>query len=128
MLAHPVDLDVTGYGVRHSSAQASVVHYNFMPRLLRGLERAVLVWVVAIPLMFIPFLAILVLPAAIGLSVYLIYSRMHAPDVARACKGTCPDCGFEQAFDLPLKFELPLDVECARCNRELRLEEHHFAN
>jgi hypothetical protein len=50
MIAHPVDLDITGYQPEHSFARASVVHYDLIHRLARGLKLSALVWFVAIPL------------------------------------------------------------------------------
>ena len=119
-----IDLDVVGWGTGHGSANAEVLHYGLWRRLARALTAVGLVWLVAIPAMFIPWIALLVFPSAIGLSVFLFMVRMRAPDVARVCHGTCPDCGCVQTFDLPVRFELPLHIECANCSRELTLEQH----
>ena len=81
-----------------------------------------LIWLVAIPLLFVPWLFVLILPTAAVSSVYFFAVRMRAPDVARTCSGTCPDCGYEGRFDLPMHFELPLEIGCPQCNRELVLE------
>lgn len=124
MTTHGVDLEVVGWGPDHGEAKAEVAHYNFWPRLLHALEAVALVWLVAIPLMFVPWLVILILPLAIGLSVYLAAIRLRAPEVASECRGTCPDCGYSGALDLPMRFELPLAIECPKCSRELTLEEH----
>ena len=125
MLLHPIDLDVVGWTAEHGSAKAEVAHYGFWRRLGRALTAVGLVWLVAIPAMFIPWIALLVFPAAVGLSVFFFMIRIRAPDVATICRGTCPDCGQAQTFDVPVRFELPLHIECAKCSRELVLEEHH---
>ena len=80
---------------------------------------------VAIPFFFVPWLFLLAVPTTIGLSIFLFVVRMRAPEVAKVCKGVCPDCGYSQKFDLPVSFDLPLPAECAKCNRELTLKEHH---
>ena len=77
-----------------------------------------------VPSMFIPWFVLIVVPNAVLLSVLLFVVRVRAPEVARECHGTCPDCGQAQSFDVPERFELPFDVECANCRRELTLEEH----
>ena len=125
--SHSVDLDVVGWGAQQGSARAEVVHYDFLHRLGRALTAVALVWLVAIPAMFIPWIALLVFPFAVALSAFLFMVRLRAPDVARVCLGTCPDCGSAQTFDMPVRFELPLHIECANCSRELTLEEHREA-
>ena len=125
MLTHSIDLDVVGWGRAHGSATAEVAHYDFPRRLRRALAVAGLVWLVAIPIMLVPWFVITVLIYAIPLSVILFVIRMRAPDVATVCRGTCPDCGYVQTFDVPVRFELPLEVECAKCSRGLTLKRHH---
>jgi len=122
MLSHPVDVEVVGWGRAHGSAHAEVVHYDLKHRIGRALEAVALVWLVAVPLMFIPWAFVVVLPSAIGLSVFVAAVRLRAPDVARSCSGTCPDCGYAGRFDLPMHFELPLAFGCPQCGRELTLE------
>lgn len=124
MTVQPMDLDVVGWVDRHTGAYAEVAHHGFWGRLGRAAGAAALVWAAAIPLMFVPFLVILALPTAIVLSAYLFIVRMRAPDVARLVEGTCPDCGHLQHFDVPPRFQLPLEIECQRCSRELWLTEH----
>jgi len=124
MLDRSMNLDVVGWGDAQGAAKALVHHYDFRHRLGRALKAVALVWLVAIPLMFVPWLVILALPAAVALSVFFFAVRIQAPEVARTCEGTCPDCGQVQTFDVPVRFELPLAVECAHCSRELTLKEH----
>lgn len=123
MFAHAVDMEVVGWGRAHGSAHAEVVHYHFVQRLVRALRAVAVVWLVAVPLMFVPWLFILVIPSAIGLSAFLFLMRVRAPEVALSCIGTCPDCGQTQRFEMPMRFELPLHIECSVCNRELTLED-----
>ena len=124
MYVHTIDLDVVGWGAGRGSARAEVAHFDLAHRLLRALSTVALVWVVAIPLMFIPWFVLLTLPIAVALSVFFFVVRMRAPDVAKECRGTCPDCGHVQSFDVPVRFELPLAIECANCSRELTLKQH----
>lgn len=124
MTAHSINLDVVGWGAKQGSAKAEVVHYDFMHRLGRALESVALVWLVAIPLMFVPWFVLIVFPMALALSAFLFIVRVGAPEVATVCQGTCPDCGHVQKFDLPVRFELPLSIECGHCSRELTLDEH----
>jgi hypothetical protein len=121
MINHTISLDIAGYAPQHSAGSAAVVHYDFQHRLGRAAKVIGLVWLVAIPIMCIPFLLILTLPAAIALTVFFAWERLTALDHAQRCEGKCPDCGALQTFDLPEKFELPLHVECSGCCRELTL-------
>ncbi|MDH5644303.1 MAG: hypothetical protein OEY63_08890 [Gemmatimonadota bacterium] len=125
MNIHPVEIDVTGWGVKHAHAHAEVAHYGAWARFGRAMEAVVIVWAVAIPFMFVPWLVILAVPAALALSIFLFAERIRAPEVARVCEGVCPDCGAVQKFDLPLRFTLPLAVECHNCNRELTFKEEY---
>lgn len=124
MTAQSINLDVVGWTDTHGFARAEVVHYGLARRLLRALKGVALVWMVAVPLMFIPWLVVLAFPTAVVLSAYVALQHLRAPNVARLCKGTCPDCGHVQVFDVPERFELPLEIECSKCSRELWLEEH----
>ena len=110
--------------MKQGSARADVVHYDLWHRLGRALEAVALVWLVAIPLMFVPWFVLLVFPMALALSAFLFIVRVGAPEVATVCRGTCPDCGHVQKFDVPVRFELPLSIECGHCSRELTLAEH----
>jgi hypothetical protein len=121
MTSRPVDLEVVGWGPKHGEAHADVAHYDFWHRFGHAMEAVALVWLVAIPLMFVPWLVILVFPMAIALSVYLAAVRLRAPHVARRCQGVCPDCGYSGLLDMPLRFQLPLAIECPKCSRELTL-------
>jgi hypothetical protein len=124
MNVHTIDLDVVGWGAGRESARAEVAHFGLAHRLLRALSAVALVWVVAIPLMFIPWFVFTTLPIALALSVFFFVVRIRAPEVAQECRGTCPDCGHVQSFDVPVRFELPLAIECAHCSRELTLKQH----
>lgn len=124
MYVKPMDLEVVGWVDRHTGAHAVVAHLSFWGRFGRASAAAALVWMAAIPLMFVPFLVILVLPTAIALSAYLFAVRMRAPDVAKLVEGTCPDCGHRQRFDVPEQFAPPVEIECQKCSRELWLTEH----
>ncbi len=118
---HSVKIDIVGWGKDHGAGTAEVLHYDFWHRLGRAVIAVAIVWAIAIPLMAVPWLVILTLPAALVLSVFLFVIRMRAPEVFAVCQGTCPDCGQSQAFDLPGRYELPIKAECAKCNRELTL-------
>jgi hypothetical protein len=122
MVSHPVDLDVVGWGRDHGVAHVDVEHYDTWHRLGRAIKAVALVWLVAVPLLFIPWVFVLVIPGAVGLSVYFFAQHIQSPDVARTCSGTCPDCSYVGQFDVPLHFELPLAIGCPQCSRELTLE------
>ena len=128
MTAHSVSFDVIGWGPQPGFGTAEVVHFGFGRRLARSLGTLALVWVIAVPLLFIPYAIVVVLPAALALSVYFVAQHMQAPNVATTCSGTCPDCGRSQQFDIPERFELPIEIQCANCHRELWLRSHRGPN
>lgn len=121
MTTRSIELEVVGWGPTHSFCTADVVHYNPGGRLVRSLRALALIWIVAIPLMLVPYAVVIVLPAAMALSVYFCVQHMRAENVATSCTGTCPDCGIQQRFDLPERFRLPMEIQCGVCHRELWL-------
>lgn len=127
MVARSVDFDVVGWGPRHGLGNAEVVHYGFGQRVARSMKSLVLTWAVAIPLMFIPYAVVVVMPSAILLSLFFVVQHMRAPEVATVCSGTCPDCGRQQRFDVPEQFHLPLEIQCGNCHRELWLRKRDNA-
>ena len=125
MPTHTIDFDVVGWTGPRESGSAEVAHYDFVHRLLRSLAAVGIVWLVALGILVVmPWSVIYVGPLALALSVFFFVVRIRAPEVATKCRGTCPDCGFAQKFDVPVKFELPVDTACANCHRQLTLEPH----
>ena len=123
MEPHAINFEVFGWGSRRGFGTAEVVHYSLGWRFARSLKALALIWAIAIPLMFIPYAMVVVFPAAFGLSLFFVVQHMRAPDVTTTCSGTCPDCEHTQQFDPPERFELPLEIQCGNCHRELWLRE-----
>ncbi len=122
-MTHSMDLDVVGWGPAHASAHAVLVHYSRWGRILRAVEGFLVVWAIALPMLLVPTLIIPVVANALALSIFLFVVRLRASEVAKVVRGTCPDCGHTQFFDVPTRFRVPLEVECQQCSRGLKLEE-----
>ncbi|HUL03963.1 MAG TPA: hypothetical protein VLV16_12115 [Gemmatimonadales bacterium] len=87
-------------------------------RAWAGLGKA---WGAAAVCVFIPVAHVLLVPGFLLFGIYQFFERLGTAELTRDARGTCPDCGAEQTFDLGRRREAPAPVTCARCQRGLTL-------
>lgn len=87
-------------------------------RALRGLAQC---WGLALLGVFIPVAHFFLVPG-LGIAGLVVFWRRRNTDIIIvAGRGSCPDCGTEQALDLPSRWSPDLTVDCRQCHRRLRL-------
>ncbi len=107
-------------GAGPSSAEVTVLSWNKQQRLVRSFKIWGILWLVSIPVLFIPvihFVAILIFLAApvVAHFVFRQYSVVSAGSV------TCPQCGVVSPI-ARTKNEWPLSRVCDGCAKFLRIE------
>jgi hypothetical protein len=76
-------------------------------------------WVVAFGCVFIPIAHLVLVPGFLGYGIYSAVHRLKLGRVVTGVEGTCPDCGYEQIFDVPEAWSPADDLACAKCRRSL---------
>jgi hypothetical protein len=113
-------VDVTGYSGR-TTATVRLVSYDRAHRVRRALKGLGTWWGVALLSVLIPVAHFVLVPSFFLYGVYTFVRRLTADQVAVAGRGTCPDCGREQALDVTGRWSLPRNTSCRFCQRSLRL-------
>jgi hypothetical protein len=116
--------EVTGYSGR-SAATVLVVSYDRAQRMRRALKGLATWWGVALVSVLIPVAHFVLVPSFFLYGIYAFARRLGAEEVALSCRGTCPDCGREQAFEVTGRWSLPPTTSCRYCQRSLSLTAKH---
>ncbi len=113
-------VEVTGYSGR-TAATVRVVTYDRAQRVRRALKGLGTWWGAALVSVLIPIAHFVLVPSLFLYGVYTFFRRLTADQVAVAGRGTCPDCGREQALDVVGRWSVPRNTSCRYCQRGLRL-------
>jgi len=119
-------VEVTGYGGR-TVATVMVVSYERAQRVRRSLRGLGTWWGAALVSVLIPIAHFVLVPSFFFYGVYTFARRLTAHQVALAGRGTCPDCGREQALDVTGRWSVPRTTSCRYCQRSLLLTAAHHA-
>ena len=60
-------------------------------------------------------------PSFLAYGLWQFFQRLGTAELATDARGTCPDCGAEQALELAPRWRAPQPVTCRQCHRGLRL-------
>ena len=110
-----------GFNPQPGRGNATIVEFDRAARWRRALRALGQWWGVAILCVFIPVAHFALVPGFLLFGVYQFFQKVTTPAVGRDAKGTCPDCGAEQEFELAARWRDPQLVSCASCRRGLRL-------
>lgn len=83
---------------------------------MRGLAAA---WLAAVVSVFIPVAHFLLVPGFFIFGLYLLFHNLRLRTSVAEVRGTCPDCGREQEFEIAGSWNPPHHVTCAGCQRSL---------
>lgn len=114
---------LTGYSGR-TAATVLVVSYDRARRVRRALRGLGTWWGAALVSVLIPVAHFVLVPAFFFFGVYTFARRLTTDQVALSGRGTCPDCGREQALDVAGRWSLPRTTSCRYCQRGLRVTAH----
>lgn len=117
-------VEVTGYSGR-TVATVMVVSYGRPQRVRRSLKGLGTWWGAALVSTLIPIAHFVLVPSFLLYGVYTFARRLTADQVALAGRGTCPDCGREQALDVTGRWSVPRTTSCRYCQRSLLLTSGH---
>jgi hypothetical protein len=117
-------VEVTGYSGR-TVATVMVVSYERGQRVRRSLRGLGTWWGAALVSVLIPIAHFVLVPSFFLYGVYTFAQRLTADQVALAGRGTCPDCGREQALEVTGRWSVPRTTSCRYCQRSLLLTAGH---
>jgi hypothetical protein len=116
-----VQLELSGYAASRTAATAEIEVFERGARVRRALKGLATAWLVAAASILIPLAHFVLVPGFVAFGVYLFVHRLKTAVTAHRAAGVCPDCGFEQEFDLPARWRPPHRVICRGCRRTLVL-------
>lgn len=110
-----------GFSPQPGHGRVTVVEFDRAARWRRALRALGQWWGVALLCVFIPVAHFALVPGFFLFGIFQFVQRLTTPAVGRAARGTCPDCGAEQEFELASRWRVPQLVSCRACRRGLRL-------
>jgi len=112
---------LSGYGATRTTAVVRVVTYQRPARIRRAAAALAVAWAAALVSVFIPLAHFVLVPGFLVAGLVAFRARLGAQDVAIDGRGTCPDCGQEQALDVKGRWQVPRAVTCRACQRGLTI-------
>jgi hypothetical protein len=112
---------LSGYHGRPTLGTVTIRTFDREQRVRRAVAGLGKWWGVALLAVFIPVAHFVLVPGFLGYGAWQFFQRLGTAELATAARGTCPDCGTEQALDLPPRWRTPQAVTCGHCSRGLRL-------
>lgn len=112
---------VTGYAPEPTAATVRLDPLVPGRRVGRAVASFAVLFVIALVSVLIPVAHFLLVPGFLIAAFVSLIVRLGVTTLVLGARGTCPDCGVEQDFDLPKAWRLPQDVTCRGCQRRLTL-------
>jgi hypothetical protein len=112
---------VKGFASQPTRGSCRVISFDRAARWRRAGTALAKWWGVAALSLFIPVAHAVLVPGFLGFGLYQFVRRVGARDLACDARGTCPDCGVEQALEVASRWQVPQDTTCAACHRGLTL-------
>jgi hypothetical protein len=112
---------LSGYHGSPTSGSVTIHTFDREQRMRRALAGVGKWWAVALFSVFIPVAHFILVPSFLVYGAWQFFQRAGTVELATDARGTCPDCGFEQAVELAPRWRVPQPVTCRRCHRGLRL-------
>lgn len=109
-----------GYSGR-TAATVQVVSFNRTRRVQRALAGLGTWWGAGLVSVLIPVAHFVLVPSFFLYGAYTFARRLTTDELAVAGRGTCPDCGREQALDVVGRWIVPRTTSCRYCQRSLRV-------
>lgn len=112
---------LNGYHGQPTAGQVTIHAFDRAQRLQRALGALAKWWGIAVLSVFIPVAHFILVPSLLAYGGWQFFQRLGTVELATDARGTCPDCGAEQALDLAPRWRTPQPVTCRHCHRGLRL-------
>jgi hypothetical protein len=115
------DFVLHGYAAEPGHGRATIVTYDRPARWRRALLGLGQWWAIALGCVFIPVAHFVLVPSFFLYGIYTFVQRFTTRERTVEARGTCPDCGTEQDFDLGPRWQVPQPVSCRHCHRGMKL-------
>lgn len=113
-------LTLSGYHGTPTPATLLVASLGRGQRTRRAVKGLAAFWGAMVVSVFIPIAHFVLVPSLFVGGVWQFFRRLRTAELLEGAHGRCPDCGFEQDFELSTA-RLPQSVPCAHCHRGLTL-------
>jgi len=110
-----------GYHGVPTSGTVTIREFNRNERVRRALAGLGKWWGIAVLSVLIPVAHFVLVPSFLAYGAWQFFQRLGTVDLVIDARGTCPDCGTEQALDLAARWRAPQPVTCRQCHRGLQL-------
>lgn len=112
---------LNGYHGRPTAGTVTIREFDREGRVRRALAGLGQWWGIALLSVLIPVAHFVLVPAFLAYGAWRFFQRLGTAELATGARGTCPDCGAEQALELEPRWRAPQPVTCRYCHRGLRL-------
>lgn len=112
---------LTGFSGTPSRGTVTLTTFDDRARLRRAGKALGVCWACAVGCIFIPVAHFFLVPGLFLFGILQFFQRIGTRERGTGARGACPDCGVEQAFDLPQRWKVPQQVVCRHCQRGLKL-------
>jgi len=110
-----------GYHGSPTSGTVTIRRFNRDERVRRAFAGLGKWWGVAVVSVLIPVAHFVLVPSFLAYGVWQFFQGLGTVELVTGARGTCPDCGAEQALDLAARWRAPQPVTCRQCHRGLQL-------
>ena len=110
-----------GYHGPPTSGTVTIRQFNRDERVRRACAGLGKWWGVAVVSVLIPVAHFVLVPSFLAYGVWQFFQGLGTVELVTGARGTCPDCGAEQALDLAARWRAPQPVTCRQCHRGLQL-------
>ena len=112
---------LTGFTGAVTQGSCTVIQFDRVGRWRRAGVALGKSWAIAAVAIFIPVAHFVLVPGFLAFGLYQFAYRLGTPELACDARGSCPDCGTEQALDVAPRWRMPQPVTCSSCHRGLTL-------
>lgn len=101
---------LNGYHGQPTPGRVTIHVFDGAARLKRALGALGKWWGIAAVSVFIPVAHFILVPSFLAYGGWRFFQRLGTAELATDARGTCPDCGAEQALDLAPRWRAPQPV------------------
>jgi len=112
---------LTGFSAQSQHGTVTIRSFDRGQRARRALLGLGTWWGAALLAVFIPVAHFLLVPSFLIYGVIHGLKRWNTAELASDARGTCPDCGSEQVFEVAPQWRVPQAVTCSACQRGLHI-------
>jgi hypothetical protein len=112
---------LNGYHGEPTRGSVTIREFDREHRVRRAVAGLGKWWGIGLLTVLIPVAHFVLVPSFLAYGVWQFFQRLGTVELATDARGTCPDCGAEQALDLAARWRAPQPVTCRQCRRGLQL-------